>query len=116
MKFYFDVRETHTKTIAIEADNLADAEKRVHNAYQYREFEIDYDIADDVQFICVEEDDIFEEENVEHFDCHNVIYDEDDDSYVCPICSTYICCGDTIKDMDCSLPSYCETCGAKLHY
>ena len=104
------------KTIAIEADNLAEAEKRANNAYCYEEIELDYSIADDVQFINVNEEDIFTEENVELFNCHNVVYDTEYDVYVCPVCGKYVCSGYNIKDIDHPVPSYCNDCGTKLWY
>ena len=116
MIYYFDVKEIFVKTIGIEANNLEEAKKRANNAYHYEEMEIDYSIADDVQFINVNEEDIFTEENIEFFNCHDVVYDKENDAYVCPVCGEYVCSGYTIKDMDYPVPSYCNNCGTKLQY
>ena len=43
MKYYFDVTEKYIKTVAIEADNLEQAQKRVENAYDKKEFEINHE-------------------------------------------------------------------------
>ncbi len=50
MKFYFDVTETNVKTIAIEAEDLEQALKRVENAYNQKEFSINREYPDDVEF------------------------------------------------------------------
>lgn len=50
MKFYFDVTETNVKTIAIEADTLEQAAKRVEEAYLKKEFAINRELPDDIEF------------------------------------------------------------------
>ena len=45
-----------------------------------------------------------------------VVYDEEQDCYVCPQCGEYIADRFQIKDLDYDLPKYCHECGTKLHY
>ena len=49
MKYYFDVIEKFIKTIAVEADNLTEAESKLERAYN-KEFKINRDYPDDVIF------------------------------------------------------------------
>lgn len=56
------------------------------------------------------------ESGYEEINCSDVVYDEEQDSYVCPVCGTYAADKFMIKDLDYSLPKHCHECGAKLHY
>ena len=56
MKYYFDVTETYTQTIAIEADNQEQARKRIENAYYKKEFIINHEYFTAVKFEDVQED------------------------------------------------------------
>ena len=56
MKFYFDVTEHTTKTIAIEAENLEQALKRAEKAHERKEFTINRESFDDVEFKDVTEE------------------------------------------------------------
>lgn len=47
---------------------------------------------------------------------HDVVYDEEQDAYVCPVCGEYAADRWQIKDLDYQLPKHCHECGAKLHY
>lgn len=58
MKYYFDVKETFIKTVAVDADSLEIAEQRLKNAYKREEFEIEHDVCDDVEFKEVSEDEL----------------------------------------------------------
>lgn len=62
MKYYFDVKETFIKTVAVDADNLEIAEQRLKNAYKREEFEIEHDVCDDVEFKEVSEDELLTNE------------------------------------------------------
>ena len=46
----------------------------------------------------------------------DVIYNEEQDCYVCPTCGEYIAERWEVKDLDFPLPKYCNECGTKLHY
>lgn len=123
MKFYFDVAETFIKTVAIEADNLEQAQRRVESAHCRGEFEIDHEHPDvvDCKNATTEVEEFFKtgdcaEEEIETFNCKYVIYDEETDSYVCPVCGEYAADRWQIKDLEFPLPKYCHECGAKLHY
>ena len=47
---------------------------------------------------------------------HDVVYDEEQDAYVCPVCGEYVADRWQIKDLEFPLPKYCHECGTKLHY
>lgn len=123
MTFYFDVTETFVKTIAIEADSLGQAQRRIESAYNRKEFEINREHPDDIDFKpaqsevegCIDAG-FFAKEELETFDCNNVVYDEKQDCYVCPVCGEYAADKWQIKDLDYPLPKHCHECGAKLHY
>ena len=123
MKFYFDVIETFIRTIGIEADNLEQAERRVEGAWRRSEFEISHNHPDDIEFkeVTTEVEEFFEagdcaEEEIETFDCTDVVYDSKQDAYVCPVCGEYAADKWQIRDLECPLPKHCHECGAKLHY
>lgn len=123
MKFYFDVTEHTTKTIAIEAENLEQAQKRVESAYERKEFLINREAPDDVEFKYVQEeveqcikDGFVAEEEFDPFDCNNVVYNEEEDYYECPVCRKYVADRFQVKDLDYDLPKFCQKCGTKLHY
>lgn len=123
MKFYFDVTEHTTKTIAIEAENLEQALKRVESAYDRKEFTINREAPDDVEFKYVQEEvenlieeGLVAEEEFETFDCNHVSYNEEEDYYECPVCKKYIADRAQIKDDDYELPKFCQKCGTKLRY
>jgi predicted RNA-binding Zn-ribbon protein involved in translation (DUF1610 family) len=123
MKFYFDVTETFIKTIAIEADNLEQAQRRVDGAWRRNEFEIEHEYPDGIEFkdATTEVEEFFQtgdcaEEELETFNCNDVVYDEETDSYVCPVCGEDAADRWQIKDLEFPLPKYCHECGAKLHY
>lgn len=115
MKYYFDVVETFIKTVAIEADNLEQAQKRLMNAYCENEFEVEHNYCDDVDFKEIKEEDLLETENIETFNCNELVYDEGDDVFLCPVCRNFIAAGDAKKCIDIPIPSYCSKCGTKLH-
>ena len=123
MTYYFDVKETFIKTIAIEADNLEQAEQRVDSAWHRGEFEINREYPDDVEFNwaqeavenCIKEGD-FAKEELTTFNCNDVVYDDETDSYVCPVCGEYAADRWQIKDMEYPLSKHCHECGTKLHY
>ena len=56
MKFYFDVTEHTTKTIAIKANDLEQAQKRIKKAHERKEFIINREFFDDVEFKDVTEE------------------------------------------------------------
>lgn len=123
MKYYFDVVETFVRTIAVEANDPIQAELRARNAYKREEFEIDREHPDVIGFqhVTTEVEKFFQtgdcaEEEIETFDCTNVVYDEEQDCYVCPVCGEYAADRWQIKDLDYPLPKHCHECGAKLHY
>ncbi len=123
MKYYFDVTEKYIKTIAIEADNLEQARQRVESAYDRKEFVIDHEYFTDVEFKDAQEeveecikDGFFAEEELEIFNCNDVIYNEVEDYYECPVCGEYICDRFQIRDLDYNLQKHCHECGTKLHY
>ena len=123
MKFYFDVSEIFIRTIAVEADNLEQAQRRVEGAWKRDEFEIDHNHPDEVDFkeVTTEVEEFFQtgdcaEKDIETFDCTNVVYDGETDSYVCPVCGEYAADRWQIKDLEFPLPKHCHECGAKLHY
>lgn len=77
MKFYFDVTEHTTKTIAIEAENLEQALKRAEKAHERKEFTINRESFDDVEFkdVTEEVENLIEkgfvaEEEFETFNCN----------------------------------------------
>lgn len=77
MKFYFDVTEHTTKTIAIEAENLEQALKRAEKAHERKEFTINRESFDDVEFKDVTEEvknfikkGFVAEEEFETFNCN----------------------------------------------
>ena len=77
MKYYFDVTETFIKTIAIEADNLEQAEKRIEKAYENNEFKISREYPDYVDFKNAQEvveecikDGFIHERELETFSCN----------------------------------------------
>ena len=49
-KYYFDVVKKYSRTIGVEADNFEQAKKRVEQAFDNSEFEINQDYFDDVDF------------------------------------------------------------------
>ncbi|MEE1301182.1 MAG: hypothetical protein UHD64_00240 [Bacteroidales bacterium] len=49
-------------------------------------------------------------------DYEYVVYDEEQDCYVCPQCGEYVADRFQIKDLDYDLPKHCHECGTKLHY
>lgn len=122
-KFYFDVTEKYIKTIAVEADNITQAIYRVEKAYDRKEFEINHAAFDDVEIKnstqsiekTIKEGWCAEEE-IETFNCNDVVYDEEQNCYVCPVCGEYICDRFQIKDLSYDLPKHCHECGTKLHY
>lgn len=116
MKYYFDIREIFSTTIAIEADSYEQAHQRVNAAYRRSELEFDYEFPDSMEITSIEEKDIFTEEKFDTLNCNDVVYDEADDGYSCPVCDKYIGRKWEIKDMDYPMPSYCSNCGTKLHY
>ena len=123
MKFYFDVTEIFIKTVAIEADSLEQAQQRVDSARRRGEFEIDRKHPDivDYKHVTTEVEEFFKtgdcaEEEIETFNCNDVVYDEKTDSYVCPVCGEYVADKWQIRDLEYELPKYCHECGAKLHY
>ena len=114
MKYYFDVKETFIKTVCIEADNLEQAEARVQNAYKREEFDIDREYPDDVEFKKIDEEELLETEDIEEFDCHELVYDKEQDGYVCPVCNNFIVSRDSERDLNYSLPDCCDECGTEL--
>lgn len=50
MKFYFDIIETNVKTVSIEANDLSQALKKVEEAYEKKEFVINRELPDDIEF------------------------------------------------------------------
>ena len=77
MRFYFDVTEHTTKTIAIEAENLEQALKRAEKAHERKEFIINRESFDDVEFknVTGEVENLIEkgyvaEEEFETFNCN----------------------------------------------
>ena len=123
MKFYFDVTEKFVRTIAIEADEPIQAELRLRNAYKREEFWINHEHPDElgIQNVTTEVEEFFKtgdcaEEEIEVFNCNDVVYDEETDSYVCPVCGEYVADRWQIKDLEFKLPKHCHECGAKLHY
>ena len=123
MKFYFDVTETFIKTVAIEADNLEQAKRRVDGAWHRGEFDISHEHPDEVDFknATSEVEAFFQTgdcaaEDFEILNCNDVVYDEKTDSYACPVCGEYVADRYEVKDLDCKLPKHCHECGAKLHY
>lgn len=123
MKFYFDVTETFIRTIAIEADDFDQAEKRIAAAYNRKEFEMDRTAPDDVEFVNAQkeveesiEQGFFSPDELETFDCNGVVYDKDQDAYVCPMCSEYAVNRHDYKDIDYTAPAYCSKCGTKFKY
>ena len=123
MKFYFDVIETFIKTIAVEADNIEQAQRRADGAYKRNEFEIDRTYPDQVDFknATTEVEEFFQtgdcaEEEIETFNCNNVAWDDIKEGYVCPVCGEYVASTFEVKCIDYPLPKYCHECGAKLYY
>lgn len=123
MTYYFDVKETFIKTIAVEADNYTQAEERINAAYDRGEFEILRNSPDEVECCwvqeeveqCIEEG-VFSKEDLEIIDCNWVVYDDELDAYVCPVCSNFVedrCC---VSELEYPLPEYCSKCGTKLKY
>ena len=116
MKYYFNVKEIFTKTIAVEADDILQAEARLRSAYNRDEFVIDHSIADSMEIISIAEEELFTEEKFEILNCNDVVYDDEMEAYVCPVCDNYVADIRQIKDIEYPLPNYCCDCGAKLHY
>lgn len=123
MKFYFDVTEHTTKTIAIESNDLEQAQKRIESAYDRKEFEINREAPDDVKFKETTEEvenlikeGYVAEEEFDPFDCNNVVYNEEEDYYECPVCRKHVADRFQVKDLDYDLPKFCHRCGTKLHY
>lgn len=50
MKFYFDVTETFTKTVAVEADSINEARKILDKAWDEGAIEINHEAPDDIEF------------------------------------------------------------------
>lgn len=78
MKFYFDITEHTTKTIAIEAENLEQALKRAEKAHERKELIINRESFDDVEFkeVTEEVENLIEEgfvaeEEFETFNCND---------------------------------------------
>lgn len=123
MTFYFDVTEIFVKTIAIEADTLEQAQRRIESAYDRKEFEINRENPDNIDFkpaqneveACIDAG-FFAKEELETFNCSDVVYDEKQDAYVCPVCGEYAADKWQIRDLEYPLPKHCHECGAKLHY
>ena len=122
-KFYFDVTETFIKTIAIEADSFEQASERIKSAYHRKEFKIGHEYFTEVEFVNAQEeveksikDKFIAEEELETFNCNDVVYDDKQDHYICPVCGNYVAERFQIKDLDYDLPKYCSECGTKLHY
>ena len=65
MKYYFDIRETFTKTVSVEADNLLSAEQMVQKLYHNDDINIDYSHPDDVDFKNIEEGQLLEVEYID---------------------------------------------------
>ena len=123
MKYYFDVTETFIRTIAVEADDFEQAEKRVNAAYNRKEFEINHEHPDDIEFKDVQKDveesieqGFFSSDELETLDCNKVVYDKDRDAYVCPMCGEYAVNRREYKDVDCTAPCYCSECGTRFKY
>lgn len=116
MKYYFDIKETFSTTVAIEADDYEQAHQIVNTAYRRGELYFNYECADSMEIISVEEEDILTEEKFEILNCHDVVYDDEMEAYVCPVCGEYAADRWQIKDMEYPLPKYCDKCEAKLHY
>lgn len=77
MKFYFDVTETNVKTIAIEANDFEQALRRAKKAHERKEFIINRESFDDVEFkdVTEEVENLIEkgfvaEEEFETFNCN----------------------------------------------
>lgn len=123
MTYYFDVKETFIKTIAVEADNFTQAKQRINKAWHRGEFEIDHNNPDDVEFIYAQEtiekyikDGYFTKEELETLDCNDVVYNGYVDGYECPVCGKFIvelCC---VDELEYPLPKYCNECGTRLEY
>lgn len=123
MKFYFNVKEHTTKTIAIEANNLEQAQKRIESAYDRKEFTIYRESPDDIEFKEATEEvenfiaeGLVAEEEFETFDCNEVFYNKEEDYYECPVCKKYITNRAQMKDDDYEFPKFCQKCGTKLNY
>lgn len=117
MKYYFDIREIFSTTIAIEADSYEQAHQRVNSAYRRDELEFGYECADSMEITPIAEEDLFTEENFDTLNCNDVVFDYKMNAFVCPVCGKYIVSKWDIKDMECiSLPKYCSECGTKLYY
>ena len=123
MKFYFDVTETFVQTVAIEAKSREQARRRIEGAYNRKEFEIDRKHPDDIVFKDVQKEvkksireGFVAEEELETFNCNDVVWDDITESYVCPVCGEYVASRFDFKCIDYPLPKHCHECGAKLHY
>lgn len=122
-RYFFDVTEFFTKTIAIEAETLEQAKKRIAAAHSRKEFEVNRKCPDDIEFkyaqkeveSCIKEG-FFDEEELEIFNCCDVVYDAEQQMFVCPVCGNPIADKWTIKDVDYILPKRCSDCHAKLKY
>lgn len=122
-KYYFNVVKRYSKTIGIEADNFEQAKRRAEQAFDNGEFEINQDYFDDVDFNNdtrnIEEtikEGFLSEDEILTFNCNDVVYDEKEDYYKCPVCGEYVCDRFQIKDLSYDLPKHCHECGTKLHY
>ena len=122
-KYFFDVKVTTVQTIAIEASSLEQAYRRVDSAYSRQEFVIDRATPDYVNFDYAQKRveeciamGFYSADELETFNCSDVVFDKSMKAYVCPVCGEYIADKSSIKDLDCKLPTHCDQCGAKLRY
>lgn len=111
--YYFDVTETFIKTVAVDADNLEQAMQRVETAYRREEFEVDHTYCDEIEFKNVDESELLQTEDLDELDCHELIYNKEDDAYHCPVCDEYIINRPDSHDLEYAV-NYCSRCGTKL--
>lgn len=119
MKYYIDVTETFTKTVAVEADSFEQAEKRAIMAYKRGEFDVERDIPDDAKFKDATDEIIahgLDAEDIEEFECHDVVFDADKYAWVCPVCGLYLADRCTAMELDTPLPKHCNECGTELNW
>lgn len=124
MKHYFDIVEKHIKTIGVEAPDYETARKRAENAYNFGEIEINHDYVDDdvdVNYVqeevenCIRGGDLAEDE-IETFNCSDVIVDAENHILRCPICLNNLAPVEALRELDYCVPKFCSECGNKLHY
>ena len=119
MKYYVDVTETFIKTVAVEADNFEQAKQRAIMAYKLGEFDVERDNPDDVDFKNATDTIIahgLDAEDIEEFECHDVVFDEYKDAWVCPVCGLYLADRCTASELETPLPKYCSECGTELYW